>query len=190
MAKKTQKKKSTTIYQLKISLKYAKPPIWRRVTVPADFTLAELHGVIQIAMGWMGGHLHGFDAGYVTYGELDPDWPDDMEDEAGVKLNELLTEEKQKILYTYDFGDDWEHAIELEKILTSDTASPKPKCITGRRACPPEDSGGMYGYYELLEIINDPEHPDYNEMVEWVEEDFDPAFFDIDGVNKRLSKFK
>jgi hypothetical protein len=191
MAKKSQKKKAATIYQLKISLRDTKPPIWRRVTVPDDFTLAALHRVIQIAMGWMGGHLHEFDTGHVSYGEADPNWPDDMEDEAGVKLKKLLKKEKQKIRYIYDFGDDWDHVIELEKILTSDTASPTPQCITGRRACPPEDCGGIYGYYELLDISNDPEHPDYDEMGDWFgEEDFDPAFFDLDEVNKRLSHFK
>jgi hypothetical protein len=188
MAKKIQKKKVSTIYQLKISLQHSKPPIWRRVTVPNDFTLADLHRVIQTAMGWMGGHLHEFNIGGVSYGEIDPDWPNDMEDEVGVKLNKLLKKEKQKIRYIYDFGDDWEHVIELEKILTSDTASSKPKCITGRRACPPEDCGGLYGYYELLDTISDPDHPEREETLEWLgEEDFDPAFFDLDEVNRRLA---
>jgi hypothetical protein len=191
MVEKIQKKKSDTIYQLKITLNYSKPPIWRRITVPDNITLPRLHKIIQIVMGWMGGHLHEFNTGNIRYGEPDPDWPDDTKAEAGVKLNTLLKKEKQKIQYIYDFGDSWEHVIELEKILAGDVALPTIKCITGRRACPPEDCGGIYGYYDLLDIISDPKHPEREEMLDWLGgEDFDPAFFDIDEINTRLAKFK
>ena len=127
----------------------------------------------------------------LSYGEIDPNWPEEDEylrDEKSVKLNALLKKEKQKIRYIYDFGDDWQHVIELEKILSTDTASSTPKCITGRRACPPEDCGGIDGYYEILDIINDPDHPEREETLEWLgEEDFDPAFFDVNEINSRLS---
>jgi hypothetical protein len=191
MVNKSQKKKPGKIYQLKISLQYCTPPIWRRVTVPNDITLPNLHRIIQAVMGWMGGHLHEFGTGSVSYGEIDPNWPEEDEylrDEKSVKLNALLKKEKQKIRYIYDFGDDWQHVIELEKILSTDTASSTPKCITGRRACPPEDCGGIDGYYEILDIINDPDHPEREETLEWLgEEDFDPAFFDVNEINSRLS---
>ena len=119
-----------------------------------------------------------------------PDYPSSPRNEARVRINQLLYNEKEKLLYLYDFGDGWEHVMTLEKIITGNRASSKPRCIAGKRACPPEDCGGIYGYYDLLEVIKDPDHPEHESMIEWLDGDIDPNFFDIDEVNKILSRFK
>ncbi|MEN6622131.1 MAG: plasmid pRiA4b ORF-3 family protein [Smithella sp.] len=149
------KEKVTSIYQLKITLRGSKPPIWRRFTIPDSMALSKLHRVIHVIMDWTDTHLHEFIVGNVSYGIPDPDWPSDTKNKARVKINHLLYEEKQKIRYVYDFGDNWEHVIELEKIIAGEKASAKLKCLAGKRACPPEDCGGIYGYYDLLEAIKD-----------------------------------
>jgi len=154
--------------------------------VPDTITLPELHEVIQIVMGWTDSHLHEFVVGKVSYGVPDPEFPSGPRNEARVRINQLLDKEKQKLMYLYDFGDGWEHVVELEKIISGDKASSKPRCITGKRACPPEDCGGIYGYYDFLEAIKDPGHPEHDNMIEWWGGDFEPEFFDIDEVNEIL----
>lgn len=174
--------------QLKITLKGIKPPIWRRVIVPNDLTLKQLHVIIISAMGWNGGHLHQFYIHNEFYGDPSDDifGDGDIQDEQQFILSEFLTAEKSKIHYEYDFGDSWEHEIFVEKILP--TAENHPICIKGKRACPPDDVGGIYGYAEFLKIIADPEHPDYEDTLDWIGFDFDAEEFDIDDVNYLLSK--
>lgn len=166
------------IYQLKITLKGIRPPIWRRVLVTANTMLAQLHGIIQISMGWECYHLFGFN----IYGER-------YDDEAGAlstKLGKLGLSVKSKFNYTYDFGDDWEHEILVEKIVAKDTGAHYPICLTGKRACPPEDCGGVWGYQSLLDTLSDENNPEYDEMLEWVGENYNPEIFDINEVNKLL----
>jgi hypothetical protein len=179
------------IYQIKISLIGAKPPIWRTVLVPSNITLDEFHEVIQIAIGWLDCHLHQFIAHEKSYGFLDEEFEFDfeMEDETKYKLSQLLIKEKDALIYEYDFGDSWEHQVILEKILPFDTKTLLPVCIKGKRACPPEDCGGVWGYEELLEVISNPENPDYEEMLEWVGDDFDSEEFDIDDVNESFREY-
>lgn len=177
-------------YQLKITLRGSRPPIWRRFVVPESITLPKLHNVIQIVMGWTDSHLHEFIVGRVSYGVPDPEWPLGSRNEARVRINQLVDNEKQKMLYLYDFGDGWEHVIELEKIIVGDKTSSKPRCIAGKRACPPEDCGGIYGYYDLLVAIKDPDHPEHENMIEWLGGDLDSEFFDVDEINKILSTLK
>jgi len=184
------KEKVISTYQLKITLRGSRPPIWRRFIVPDSITLPKLDEVIQIVMGWTGSHLHEFIVGRVSYSVPDPEWPSDSRNEARFKINQLLDKEKQKLLYLYDFGDGWEHVIELEKIIIGDKASSKSRCIAGKRACPPEDCGGIYGYYDLLEAIKDPDHPEHENMIEWLGSDLDPEFFDIEEINEILSGLK
>ncbi|HQG30769.1 MAG TPA: plasmid pRiA4b ORF-3 family protein [Deltaproteobacteria bacterium] len=184
------KAEKAPIYQLKITLRGSKPPIWRRFVVPGSITLPTLHEVIQIVMGWTDSHLHEFVSGRISYGVPDPEWPSGARNEARARLNQLLQREKQKLLYMYDFGDGWEHSLELEKIIPGDSLSPKPKCIAGKRACPPEDCGGIYGYYDLLDALKDPENPEHEDMIEWLGGDFDPEYFDIDEINEMLSSLK
>lgn len=185
------------LYQLKITLKGSKPPIWRRVVVRADMRLNRLHNVIQIAMGWTDSHLHQFIVGTrpgATYfGVPDPEF-DDM---GGKTLNEkryrvadLAPTAKKKFIYEYDFGDDWEHEVVAEKILPPDLAFKHPICLAGANACPPEDCGGIYGYYDLLKILADPKHPEHEDMKEWIGEDFDPTRFDLIEINAELRRLK
>ena len=139
----------SAIYQLKVTLKHSKPPIWRRIQVRADVTLYDLHEIIQIAMGWTDSHLHQFMANDVYYGEPNPDFGFDVANERRVRLHELVSEVKDKILYEYDFGDGWEHGIVLEKVPEPEPNGSYPRCISGRRQCPPEDVGGIWGYYHF-----------------------------------------
>jgi Plasmid pRiA4b ORF-3-like protein len=182
----TTKPSGGSVYQLKITLKDSKPPIWRRVQVPADVTLAKLHQIIQAAMGWYDSHLHQFTVRGTSYGEPHPDYGFEMKNERSVKLNQVAPTEKSKLVYQYDFGDDWEHDIVVEKILPAEAGVRYPVCLTGKRACPPEDVGGVWGYEAMLEAINDPKHPEHDDMIEWLEEDFDPEAFDLEVVNRRL----
>ena len=175
------------LYQIKISLAGVKPPIWRRLTISSSTDLSELHEIIQIAMGWTDTHLHQFVVGRERFGVPDPDFEDGTTPEEGVRIGSLLTKEKQWITYEYDFGDGWEHRITLEKILPYESGQALPKCLAGRRSCPPEDVGGVWGYQEFLEAYQDKNHPDHERMVEWVGEYFDPEQFDVAEVNRILS---
>lgn len=173
-------------YQIKVTLIDSKPPIWRRLLVPSTIKLEKLHDILQNAMGWTDFHLHQFQVGNQFFGVPDEENFEDMEDEALVKLNQVLKAEKDTMVYTYDFGDDWRHKIVLEKVLPVDPDVSLPCCTAGKRACPPEDCGGIWGYAELLEIIHDPEDPEHQSMLGWLGKGFDSERFDMDAVNRRL----
>jgi hypothetical protein len=177
---------------LKITLKGSKPPIWRRILVPSDIRLDRLHLVIQIAMGWFNCHLHQFSAFGRSYGVAYDDFAADLdiEDETKVKLRDLLQMEKDAMTYEYDFGDSWEHKITLEKVLPYDKAQALPVCIRGKRACPPEDCGGVWGYAELLKVLADPADPEHDAMLEWLGGPFDAEAFDMAAVNGVLSELR
>jgi hypothetical protein len=177
----------TTIYQLKISLNDTKPPIWRRVQVLSSTTLQELHLIIQESMGWYNSHLHQFSIDGVEYGKPVPEYDFEVTDEAKVKLSKVVRGEKAKFFYLYDFGDGWDHTILVEKILPRDPKVIYPICIKGKRACPPEDCGGTWGYVEFLEAIQNPFHPNHDDMLEWIGGDFDPEEFDLVVINERLA---
>jgi hypothetical protein len=179
------------IYQLKVTLKESKPPIWRRFQIPGNITLHRLHLVLQDMMGWTNSHLYRFDIGGVQYSIPDPE--DDFYDlhfvdSRRTKLSKVVLREKAKFAYEYDFGDSWEHQIQVEKILPPESGAQYPVCLAGKRACPPEDCGGIWGYEELLEIITDPLHEEYHETIEWLGGSFDPEEFDIDRVNRALRR--
>ena len=182
-------KQLRSIYQIKISLIGAKPPIWRTVLVASDLGLGDFHDVIQVAMGWTDSHLHQFMDNKKSYGIPDDDFELEMEDEADYKLSQLLKKEKDTLTYEYDFGDSWEHKILLEKILPYDSSTFLPVCIKGKRACPPEDCGGIWGYEELLEIISDPKHAEHEDMLEWLGGEFDPDEFDLEEINGDLAEY-
>ena len=103
-----------------------------------------------------------------------------------MSLQQVVSRVKDKLIYEYDFGDSWEHELLVEKILPLEEGKRYPVCLTGKRACPPEDCGGIWGYASLLEAIRDPEHPEHEEMVDWVGGEFDPEAFDLDEVNREL----
>jgi hypothetical protein len=178
------------IYQVKITLRgVSKPPVWRRVAVPADITLDLLHDLILRVMGWEGGHLHMFSTGGAEYGP--PDTGLGHGNDAAVRLLELLSGPGGKLRYTYDFGDDWEHDVVLEEILPASPGTTYPRCLAGKGACPPEDCGGVWGYADLKEILADPGHEQHQDMLDWLGldsgDDFDPKAFSADHVNDRLS---
>ena len=180
------------IYQLKISLNHIKPAIWRSFQVRSDVKLSKLHEIIQIVMGWENYHLYSFHAGGSTYTDR-ASVEDDMygmgyRDGLKVKLSEVLSDVGDSIIYRYDFGDDWEHTIELEKILAPSPGEKYPICIDGARACPPEDCGGAYGYEDLLRVLADPTDEEYEEMKSWVGPHFNPENFDPDIVNIGLPR--
>ena len=171
------------IYQFKITLKDCKPPIWRRIQVPENYSFWDLHVAIQDAMGWGDSHLHEFTTIGPRGKELHIGIPTDDD------WTEVLAGWKEKIKgwfpklgkmnYTYDFGDNWEHLVILEKIVLKVKNNKYPVCIAGKMACPFEDSGGIWGYYDKLDILKNPKHPEYADVVDWVgDEDFDPAEFE------------
>lgn len=183
----------TQITQLKITLKHLTPPVWRQVHVPSSMSLEHLHWVIQLAMGWDNSHMHHFKIAKTYYGTCYPDDFDgttETKDERKVTVGEVLTKPKAKIAYEYDFGDSWEHEIVLEKLLPPEQGVKYPLCLAGKRACPPEDCGGVWGYANMLEVINDQEHPEHEEMLEWLGEEFDPEAFSVDAVNKALRRIR
>lgn len=176
------------IYQIKVTLRGLRPPIWRRIQVTGDATLAKLHKIIQTAMGWGNYHLHVFSLGGLEFG--DPDAELGIRSGARVKLGQLITAEKTKFKYEYDFGDSWEHDLLVEKILEPEPGAKYPRCLTGKRACPPEDVGGIWGYAEFLEAIHDPANPEHDELLEWIGGEFDPEAFDLDDVNIALAHLR
>lgn len=183
--------KSQEIYQIKVTLLGTDPPIWRRLLVPADLTLATLHDILQLAMGWEDCHMHDFRIGQQRYGKPDP-----MEQAFGglrtasertARLLSVLGRAGAKAVYTYDFGDSWEHQIVVEKRLAPEPGRAYPTCLAGERHGPPEDCGGIPGFYNLLEAISDLEHEQHEELLDWLGDEFDPEAFSVDEVNKRLA---
>jgi hypothetical protein len=188
MASVKKPKELRNVYQIKISLNDIRPPIWRRLEVFSDTTLEKLHLIFQLAMGWANYHLHQFTIGGEEYGQPDPDYDFEMEDERKVKLYQVVPMEKFKFSYGYDFGDNWEHTVLVEKILPVEKGKHYPYCSKGKRTCPPEDVGGVWGYTDFLEIIKDVNHSEHEDMLEWVGGEFDSEEFDMKYVNERLKK--
>ena len=187
-AKRKKSDRRAPVYQIKVGLRGAKPPIWRRLEVPADISLARLHTVIQIAFGWDDSHLHAFETPYGSFGAADADLG--YRSDTSVTLEQVAPAANSKLRYTYDFGDDWEHDILVEKVLDEGTAA-YPRCTDGRRAAPPDDCGGIWGYAELVEVLNDPEDQEHNDRLEWLgldsADEFDPDIFDAEAVTRALS---
>jgi len=175
------------LYQLKVTLLGSQPPIWRRFEVESGVTLQRLHGILQVVMGWTDSHMHGFRVPEpVQRGARRRLLPVETSEEKTTRLADLLRRPKDWAVYEYDFGDSWEHEIVLEAIVSRSSATCHPMVLAGRGACPPEDVGGVPGYYHFLEAIKDPKHPDHEDMVEWGGEDFDSAVFDVQAANHAL----
>lgn len=179
-------KKSKSLYQIKITLVRSRPPIWRRLIVEDNIRLDQLHSVLQVAMGWDDCHLHQYRVGNSFIGTKELDFDMDVTDERKVYLQDIISNPKDNFIYEYDFGDGWEHKIVLEKILPLGS-SDSPVVIKGKRACPPEDCGGLWGYMSFLEAIEDPEHEEHESMLEWVGGEFDPDEFDMVWINSQLN---
>ena len=174
------------VYQLKVTLDGIKRPIWRRLLVKEDINLLTLHEIIQRAMGWEDYHLHMFTLAGQIYGDPEDDEFGDLgtKNETRYKLNKLGLVEKSKFKYEYDFGDSWQHTILVEKIIPAEKGIHYPICLAGRRAFPPEDVGGVWGYKNFLEAMTDPHHKEHDEYLEWIGGSFDPEEFDRDEVNE------
>ncbi len=177
----------TIVYQLKITLDDVHPPVWRRVQV-GDCSLAELHNIIQVCMGWGNCHLYAFELDGVEYGDPETAEDSDFCDSGARMLSQIASEGPSRFRYQYDFGDDWEHVVELEKALPPEPKAKYPRCIAGKRACPPDDCGGASGYEDFLEAIRDRHHEEHKEMLEWVGGKFDPEVFDMTRVNRQLQR--
>ncbi|MGA9310062.1 MAG: plasmid pRiA4b ORF-3 family protein [Pseudonocardiaceae bacterium] len=178
----------SSIHTIKLSLRYMKPPIWRRLQVPSTTSLAELHDIIQAAMGWYDCHLHQFEVNGVHYADTEH-MLEDTTDEARRTLAAMQAGDR--LAYWYDFGDDWWHDIVVESVDRADPALTYPRCVTGRRAAPPEDSGGPWGFAELMRALSDEKHPEHEMYHDWMEQigevGYDPERFDLNAINEALS---
>lgn len=199
------KANDSPIYQLRIDLRDIRPPIWRRILVRGDTSLHRLHEIIQVLFDWAGYHLHSFDVGGVQFtDDRESRLELGMRDESRMRLAQLGLRAGVSFLYTYDFGDNWEHLIKVEEVLPPDATGVYPRCIKGKRAGPPEDCGGPWGYDTIVKALHaageatasvseDGEEEDsgeeneYAELLEWVGEDFDPEAFDLDAINVALA---
>lgn len=179
------------ILQLHIELRGTKPKVWRRVLVPATITLLRLHLVIQAAFGWGHSHMHEFVAGDgERYGTFDPDYddPGSVSSES-TRLSTVLR--RSTLMYVYDFGDNWEHRIKVEKTFAPDPLLTLPFCVGGAGATPPEDCGGVSGYAEFVQAMADPQHPEHDDMAAWIgAASWDPLVFDSLEANDRLGEIK
>lgn len=176
-------------YQLKVTLKGTRPPVWRRLVVPGNLNLARLHDVLQDAMGWEKCHLHQFEVGDAEFGPSDLDDPlglgPSVEPEKRYTL-ERLVGEKDRFTYLYDFGDSWTHEIRVEKVFEAAPGG-APRCIAGARACPPEDCGGVWGYADIVEALAHDTHERHDEVREWFA-DWSPDVFDVEATDRRVSR--
>ncbi len=173
------------IYQVKITLEHIAPPIWRRVQTN-DCSLDELHDIIQVCMGWEDEHMYAFVIDGKEFGqESQADY-----DSCYVRLSRVVEKGHTRFRYDYDFGDDWRHSIDIERTLPAEEGVRYPRCLNGERACPPEDCGGPYGYPYFLDKIQNPEHEEHEEALEWISDDFDPEKFDLDQVNEELCQLR
>jgi hypothetical protein len=173
--------------QLKITLRYITPPIWRRVLVRDDSTLGALHSLLQRAMGWSGGHMHEFRMPARGFGPPLRTFGQEGEDEDATLLRDVLVRKGQMLLYEYDFGDGWLHGIQLERILPLEPGRRYPVCLAGARACPPDDCGGPPGYDQLLEALQNPTDKANAELLDWCGE-WDPEEFELESVNRLLER--
>jgi hypothetical protein len=184
-------KRTSPIYELKIKLTGIDPSIWRRIQVSSSLKLCCLHSAFQVAMGWTDSHLHQFDKDGKSWGV--PEWDEfeefDLIDESKTHLGKVLRLEGESVTYLYDFGDNWQHEVVLEKIQRVEAALPHPVCLGGERRCPPEDVGGVHGYQEFLEVILDPKHEQYEQLVRWAGGHFHDEFHPKT-VNAKLSRMR
>ncbi|RMI47506.1 plasmid pRiA4b ORF-3 family protein [Actinomadura harenae] len=181
---------SPTVHRIKVSLAGARPPIWRRLEVPSAIRLRDLHLVFQTAFAWENYHMWLFETPAGDFGV--PDRELGHRNAAAVRLDKIAPHPRDEFAYVYDFGDDWGHKVLVEAVSPAEPGVAYPRCLTGRRAAPPEDCGGIWGYADLLDVLADPEHENHQDMLEWLNldspDDFDPAAFDAAEINRELSE--
>jgi hypothetical protein len=178
-----------TIARLKITLDDVVPEVRRRIEVPISLRLDRLHLAIQAAMGWTNTHLFEIRARDVGWGVPDPDWRDGPLDARKARLIDVLEDSGTKTLhYIYDYGDNWQHTIKIERIVDPIPGDTYPRLIEAVGRCPPEDVGGWPGYEEFLAAINDPKHERHTEMVQWTGLDrFDPTIIHPEIIANELT---
>lgn len=178
------------VYQFKVTIKGVKPPIWRRIQVPENYTFWDLHVAIQDAMGWRDMHLHEYDVKHPETGEMtrigipdeDFDMAGDVRESWNCLIKDYFSPENPRAAYTYDFGDNWQHTVMFEKILLRVKDKTYPQCIKGKRACPPEDCGGVWGYDSIVEKLGDPSGEGQQEIHEWLGCPYDANRFGIEQI--------
>lgn len=161
--------------RVRVVLREVMPAVVRVIDVPATITLDDLHDVLQMAVGWTDSHLHQFRTDTATYGIPDEEWDDEELDERGVRLADLPA----RFVYAYDFGDGWEHDIEV-----IGSGGEVPGCVDGEGACPPEDCGGPHGYDTMLAALADARHGEHESMLEWVGDRLRP--FDREATGRQV----
>lgn len=177
-----------SVARLRVTLRHIEPAVWRRLEVPAGSTFEELHRYLIAAMGWLDYHLHDFHIGERRIAAHDEEWESEWpcEDEEGVALGDVLADGVRTFIYRYDFGDDWEHIVEVEHVGLAEPDAFTPRCLEAVGACPPEDCGGAPGYLRLLDALADPEDPERVELLEWLGAPFDPTRVDVEGIDRLL----
>jgi Plasmid pRiA4b ORF-3-like protein len=173
------------LFRLKVTLRGIRPPVWRRIEVAADTTFARLHAILQTAFDWDGSHLHVFHAGGEEIGVPDPEWNAAIANEKTIRLRDVAGRGIERLTYEYDFGDSWIHDIVIERAAHAQPGVLLPRCLAGKRACPPEDCGGVGGYAQLLEALADPDHPEHGNLRSWAGA-FNPEAFDLELTDKNL----
>ncbi|MBV8772236.1 MAG: plasmid pRiA4b ORF-3 family protein [Deltaproteobacteria bacterium] len=176
--------KAAEVIRLKVILRAIRPPIWRRLEVPSRASLRELHHAIQAAMGWGDQHLYAFEVDGRQYG--DPARVDDVTDDTQLTVLGIMRSGVKRFNYIYDFGDTWEHQISIEGKRAAIGGRRYPTCVAGKRNCPPEDCGGIWGYRDFLAALANPSDPKAEDWSDWMEGDFDPEEFSIERVNARI----
>ncbi len=173
------------VYRFRITLEETVPSIWRRIEVPENYTFWDLHVAIQDSMGWMDNHLHRFEINHPESGQLleigipgIDEWEDKTTAGWRCLVSDFFSLQHPSAVYLYDFGDGWRHGIVLEEVLDRRKKQKYPCCPDGMGACPPEDCGGIPGYYELLEVLQNPENEEYKETMAWLGGKYDPTLFE------------
>ena len=183
--------RGAAVHRVTVVLRGSTPAIWRRLDVASDTSLAGLHRILQCGFGWDSSHLWMFQTPRGEYGSPGPGRGSGHRNAAVTTLQDVAPEVGDRFCYIYDFGDDWEHDIEVEAVTPAEPGVVYPRCVAGRRAGPPEDCGGVGGYEDLVAVLTDPGHEEHEERLEWLGLDsadhFDPAAFDVTAVNRHLA---
>lgn len=177
-----------TVHELRVTLLDVAPPVWRLVRVPSALPLSTVHTILQIALGWEDRHLHEWRVGDVTYALSDEEsWGEEFADESAALLADVAPPDGV-LHYDYDFGDGWEHLVEVAAVVPYNASVPPVACLAGERACPPEDCGGPRGYERLVDALRDPDDPDHDAVLAEIGDRWDPDEFDSASVNRRLEE--
>ena len=179
--------RSAQLLQLHISLADIEPLIWRRIVVPDTVLFVELAWIILIVMGWENRHLHEFRVGSLVIGDPSMDGEGDFHDETVTPLNQVIDDSIKQFGFCYDFGDDWWHQIVIEARLPDDGKG--VRLLDGQNACPPEDCGGVPGYFNLVEVMREKKHPEYKDLRAWLGRSYDPTVFKPVTTRKLLREF-